>query len=254
MSARSIRRALERQALKEARKAGLQSLGHPLTPPLPKTHASRAQFEANRANAQFSTGPKTPEGKAAVALNAVKTGLTGRTVLLPGDDLEAYNAAAGRIRRAYNPVGEQEEQLVQSLIDTEWRLNRIPELESAIYALAMRRLAPEFADVADENTRIALIRGEAYLQHSRQLSNLSIQESRLLRRRDKDIAALLELQRQRREAEAKTSAVPVHREIGFEFSTAVLDVAKQQPRSQAPLQACSTLVLDSPDIGSAASN
>ena len=133
MTPRSIRRAEERKALKLARKAEQRQL-------------SEAQLEANRANAQLSTGPKTAEGKFKISLNAVKTGLTGRTVLLSGDDIEAYNAAAARVRRSFNPVGEDEEAFVQSLIDTQWRLDRIPGLESAIYAVAMRRLADQFAD------------------------------------------------------------------------------------------------------------
>jgi hypothetical protein len=36
------------------------------------------QLEANRKNAEKSTGPKTPEGKQAVATNAVKHGLFAR--------------------------------------------------------------------------------------------------------------------------------------------------------------------------------
>ena len=52
MSTRALRRAAERQAVKDAR------------------------LTANQANAQLSTGPKTPEGKAKSCLNAVKTGLT----------------------------------------------------------------------------------------------------------------------------------------------------------------------------------
>ena len=44
------------------------------------------QQAANRRNAVKSTGPKTPEGKAVVALNAMKHGLLSRHVRLPDED------------------------------------------------------------------------------------------------------------------------------------------------------------------------
>lgn len=48
--------------------------------------------ESNRRNALKSTGPRTPEGKDAVRLNALKHGLLSRETLLPGEDEEALNA------------------------------------------------------------------------------------------------------------------------------------------------------------------
>ena len=50
---------------------------------------SDKQADANRRNARKSTGPKTPEGKAAVRLNALKHGLLANDVLLPGEDESA---------------------------------------------------------------------------------------------------------------------------------------------------------------------
>src|ERR1022692_3847223 len=44
---------------------------------------SDKQQEANRQNAQQSTGPKTPEGKAAVRLNALTYGLRARNLIPP---------------------------------------------------------------------------------------------------------------------------------------------------------------------------
>jgi hypothetical protein len=47
---------------------------------------SDKKAEANRRNALKSTGPRTPEGKAAVRLNALKHGLLSEEILLPGED------------------------------------------------------------------------------------------------------------------------------------------------------------------------
>ena len=50
---------------------------------------SPAQFAANAANAQHSTGPRTPEGKTRSSLNASKHGLTAREVVIaPGEQPE----------------------------------------------------------------------------------------------------------------------------------------------------------------------
>ena len=91
---------------------------------------SERRLAANRANAQRSTGPITPEGKAKSSLNAVKTGLTGRTVLLATEDAEAYESHLEQFRREFQPVGDRETRLVQSLADTQWRLDRLPNLEN----------------------------------------------------------------------------------------------------------------------------
>ena len=42
--------------------------------------ATAAQIEANRLNAQKSTGPRTDRGKARAKLNAIKHGMTARTI------------------------------------------------------------------------------------------------------------------------------------------------------------------------------
>src|SRR5436853_7797332 len=106
--------------------------------------SSESQIAANRQNAQCSTGPKTEAGKAKSSLNAVKTGLTGRTVLLPSDDAAAYQKNVQRFFDEYQPFGDAEYSLTQSLADTEWRLLRIPSLEMGVYALGRLALAAHF--------------------------------------------------------------------------------------------------------------
>ena len=53
--------------------------------------ASAVRIEANRNNAQLSTGPRTPEGKERSARNAVRHGLTSAAAFLPNEDPEAYH-------------------------------------------------------------------------------------------------------------------------------------------------------------------
>ena len=57
---------------------------------------SDKQAKANRRNALKSTGPKTPEGKAAVRHNATKHGLLSQEVILPGEDEAALQELGGR--------------------------------------------------------------------------------------------------------------------------------------------------------------
>ncbi len=64
---------------------------------------SDKQQEANRENAQHSTGPKTPEGKQAVRLNAVTFGLRARCLLIAGEDPEEYTQLWGELTMEWQP-------------------------------------------------------------------------------------------------------------------------------------------------------
>ncbi len=163
--------------------------------------SSTAQTAANRANSQQSTGPKTDAGKAISSHNAVKSALTGQTVLLPTDDVAAYQRLVQIFIDRHRPVTYQEKILVQSLADTEWRLLRIPSLESGIYAIGRTELVDLHPECPDPLLRSALIETEIYLKYERHLKNLSLQETRLLRMREKDLARLREIQAERKEAQ-----------------------------------------------------
>jgi hypothetical protein len=86
---------------------------------------SAKKTQTNRQNALKSTGPKTPEGKAAVRLNAVRHGLLSREVLLPGEDEGALRELNERLRDELQPVGEMESLLVDRIVTAYWRLRRL---------------------------------------------------------------------------------------------------------------------------------
>jgi hypothetical protein len=190
------------------------------------TRPSERRLAANRANAQLSTGPTTSEGKAVSSLNAVKTGLTGRTVLLPIEDADAYEAHMARYQEEFQPVGEREKTLVQNLADTQWRLNRIPSLEAGLFALGRRRYADLFEEETDPQVRAALLDAHILMTDAKHFKNLHLQESRLRRQYRQDAQELQERQAQRKkeqeeQEQSKNAALPkAHAAAhGFEFTS-----------------------------------
>jgi hypothetical protein len=106
---------------------------------------SEKQARANRRNALKSTGPKTPEAKTAVRHNALRHGLLSRDVLLPGEDEAALMELGERLRDELQPVGAVESLLVERIISSTWRLQRLGRVEAGIFA---RELYGEMAERA----------------------------------------------------------------------------------------------------------
>jgi hypothetical protein len=99
---------------------------------------SEQQNQANMRNAELSTGPRTPDGKARVALNALKHGLTGEQVVLPNENPEDFDTFQAGLLSDLHPLGELEETLVERIVIDQWRLRRVPLLESALYRRGYR--------------------------------------------------------------------------------------------------------------------
>ena len=113
--------------------------------------ATQKQIDANRRNAQHSTGPKTEAGKVRASLNAWRHGLTGQVATMPHEDLAVFTRFTADIRQAYAPEGALETQIAQSIAEDEWRLNRARAIENNV--LALGHSTPD-ADVIAENTQI----------------------------------------------------------------------------------------------------
>jgi hypothetical protein len=193
---------------------------------------SEARLNANRANAQFSSGPKTQAGKAKSSMNAVKTGLTSRSVLLPLDDALIYQQHLDRNFADFSPLTDKEKALVQTIADTEWRLLRIAPLEAGIYAVGRRKLADQFADEPDFTNRQDLITAEVFLTYRKDFSNLALQERRLRNQRKADIAELQQLQQERLEKATQKTKEPAR---GFDFSLLEFQTYNERNRAQYPV-------------------
>jgi hypothetical protein len=144
------------------------------------------RVEINRANSQHSTGPKTEAGKQRSSLNALRHGLTGQIVVMPTEDLQAYQSHLRSFTDEYHPKGATEANLVQALADASWRLNRVAALETNVLMLGITQECDPIAG--------ALAIASALESQSKALANLSMHSQRLSRQFERTIVQLRELQ------------------------------------------------------------
>ena len=111
--------------------------------------ATAAQLAANRLNAQKSTGPRTPEGKAAASFNALKHGMDAASIVIPGEDPAAYDALAADYHRQFHPQSAVEHFHVETLIRSDWQKRRFQRVEAKLYrALLAESANPEDLEIA----------------------------------------------------------------------------------------------------------
>ena len=115
--------------------------------------SSAAQVLANRQNAQHSTGPSTPEGKAASSRNATRHGLSGVFNVLPHEDPEEFDQVATRIHDEFQPEGENETFLVNQMVQARCKLVRIQRLET----LAFEQILTEPGSALDPDARVLAV-------------------------------------------------------------------------------------------------
>jgi hypothetical protein len=111
----------------------------------PKT-ISQAQFTANRANAQHSCGPKTPETKAISSRNHTIHGLTATVgdapfQVLPGENQSAFDGIHAGFTKEWKPVTTTETDLVARLAVHLWLRNRAQRLQDERLAQGMEEMA-----------------------------------------------------------------------------------------------------------------
>jgi len=145
MTERQKRRAEARkQAKKENREAAKAALSARTTPtptaePAPETkpQISEAQLAANRANAQFSTGPSSQEGLEISSRNNFRHGLTqseGELILLESESKEDYTRRLNGFQKEWNPSTQTEQDLVDRLATSHWLRRRALKLQTQFLA------------------------------------------------------------------------------------------------------------------------
>src|SRR6185369_2799006 len=96
--------------------------------------SSLRQIEANRRNAQKSTGPTSVTGKAVSSMNALKTGVHAKSLVLPSEKLADLEQLIDEYYESHNPTTPEARSLVDDLIYGEWLKRRLRAAETQIWA------------------------------------------------------------------------------------------------------------------------
>jgi hypothetical protein len=109
-----------------------------------------ARAEASRRNGAKSCDPKTPEGKARSAQNALRHGLRAQKhVVLPGESATEFAALEAALMEELAPEGALQSVLAQRVVAAAWRLERDERIEAGLFGHHLR---------GERNLGLALIR------------------------------------------------------------------------------------------------
>jgi hypothetical protein len=164
------------------------------------SEVSDAQLAANRANSQLSRGPVTELGKCRSSMNAIRHGLSSRTVVLPNEDVGRYQSFCQELLASLDPQTPLERELAQTVIDQQWRLNRIRTVEDGMFALQQPDSCPN-PDTGSPEADAALAAASSFRQHANAFVNLTVYEQRIHRVQREALKQLKELQAERRAKE-----------------------------------------------------
>jgi len=114
---------------------------------MPTLPVSEKRLAANRANAARSTGPRTPEGKARSAQNALKHGITAATIAVPElDEPDSFANLRESAVDLYQPADQQELFAFERIALAQQAIFRCAALEASLYRAALELPADPPAD------------------------------------------------------------------------------------------------------------
>src|ERR1700722_4499662 len=131
----------------------------------------------NKANAQKSTGPRTPPGKQRSSMNAVTHNLSGQNLILQPTEVEAYNRLATAMLIDLRPKTEPESQIALKIIDINFRLNRMTAVENNLFEFGLTQAETDCPQDDRIETMAAQTRG--WIKHSGVYDTIGRYEHRL---------------------------------------------------------------------------
>ena len=163
---------------------------------------SDKQLDANRANAQKSTGPQTDEGKQRSRFNASRHGLTGQILLLTPEQQPIYDRLKNGLIEEFAPATEHERQLVAEYATNLWHRQRAGNLEEGIFALGLIQGIADNIEIDDNpEAHQFLSNAKTFLKQAPALGLLSLYSQRLVNKGQKILKQIEACQSERKKSE-----------------------------------------------------
>jgi hypothetical protein len=204
---------------------------------------SQAQTDANRLNAQKSTGPTTQQGKERSRCNAFRHGLTSQVTIMTDPEREAQEKFIKAYVEDLAPEGFQQTQFAQSIAHDQWRMNRIRAIEENEFATGFEG-KPGNLICSHPEIHSAMAASATFFDEPDSFATLSLYEQRIHRNFHRNLKAFQQLRAEPKPTRAADIPAPVENvENEKPLTMAASAVAQPSPESTT-----------SPEIGFDSSN
>jgi hypothetical protein len=174
---------------------------------------SDKQIAANQENSLKSTGPKTEAGKKRSSLNAVRHGLTGHVVVLPQEDLEAFDQLSTKLYAELRIQGDHELELAKIYCMSVWNLHRAMAIQDTMFSLGIMEHVGENFNVEEPQAHNAVSNAKTFRQESEAFTRITLYTQRLVNQSKSLLKQLKEVQAERlhREQNEMAEAVRIYK-------------------------------------------
>jgi hypothetical protein len=158
--------------------------------------SSKRKIDSARANGAKSHGPITEQGLKKSSMNALKHGLTARTVVFSNENQDEYDAMLNSYIQHLQPADPAEMDLVVDMVNAKWQQRRANNMETQMYERQMHEQKPKIEKSYDSYNEI-LEHTLAFetLVHSVALHEVNRTQSRLERTYSRALNNLIRLRK-----------------------------------------------------------
>lgn len=201
--------------------------------------ATAAQTIANRANAAHSTGPRTPEGKARCAGNALRHGLTAAQLIVRDDERETFEDLRAGLLAELDPQGPVEILVFNDLLHAAWNLHRFRRIETEQAAAPDLPEDPAVRDLLDRLARYQSRTQRAFYRALGQLRKLqtdrALRTLKLTEEEEAAIPAIADINELTKQTQSEVTARALDMALKMiEYETATFRLNAFQARAEAP--------------------